>query len=156
ANMKYADPRIAGLLAAAVALGGCVGAMAPMVAAAPGPGKTPPMFEADASVCRAYADQQITPYRNQANNNAVGTAVVTTALGAALGAAAGGGRGAAIGAASGAVVGTGIAANNAQFAGLQLQQQYDAFYMQCMYGRGNSTPGWAPGYYGMPPYAGPR
>jgi hypothetical protein len=36
-----------------------------------------------------------------------------------------------------------------------IQQQYDIFYAQCMYARGNQVPGFAPGQYALPPYPGP-
>jgi len=154
--VKQVDSRVAGVLVAALSLGACAPqVIAPTVPVMPGPGKAPAAFNADAAACRQYADAQIAPLQQQAGSAAVGTALVTTALGAGLGAAVGGGRGAAIGAASGAVVGTGIAASNAQMAGLTLQQQYDVFYSQCMYGRGNQAPGFTPGMYGLGPYPGP-
>ncbi|MBV9860081.1 MAG: glycine zipper family protein [Alphaproteobacteria bacterium] len=148
------DARWAGLLAVAVSLSGCIGAMAPTVPVMPGPGKPFDAFNADQAMCRQYADAQIAPLRDQANNQTVGSALLGTALGAGLGAAVGGGRGAAIGAASGAVVGTGIGGANAQWAGMSLQQQYDVFFSQCMYARGNQVPGFAPGQYPIAPYPG--
>jgi uncharacterized protein YcfJ len=89
----------------------------------------------DDMACRQYADAQIAPMRDQANANAVGSALVGAGLGAALGAAVGGGRGAGIGAASGAIVGTGVGAANAQNADAYLQQQFNAYYAQCMSAR---------------------
>jgi len=35
-----------------------------------------------------------------------------------------------------------------------IQQQYDIFYSQCMYARGNQVPGFAPAQYALPPYPG--
>ncbi len=108
----------------------------------------------DDMACRQYADGQIAPLRDQANANAVGSALVGAGLGAALGAAIGGGRGAGIGAASGAIVGTGVGAANAQDAAGYLQQQYNAYYAQCMAARIAPPPAYAPApAYAPPPGA---
>lgn len=102
--------------------------------------------------CRQYADQAVAPMRDQANSQTVGSALVGAGLGAALGAAVGGGRGAAIGAGSGAIVGTGTGVANAQNAGAYIQQQYNAYYYQCMQQRSGPPPGYAPQpTYGSPP-----
>ena len=102
---------------------------------------------ADDMACRQYADSQIAPLRDQVNSQAVGNTLLGAGLGAALGAAVGGGRGAGIGAASGAIVGTGVGAANAQDATGYLQQQYNAYYAQCMSARTAPPPGYAqPGY----------
>jgi uncharacterized protein YcfJ len=98
----------------------------------------------DDMACRQYADAQIAPMRDQVNANAMGSTLLGAGLGAALGAAAGGGRGAGIGAASGAIVGTGIGAANAQDAAAYLQQQYNAYYGQCMAARTAPPPAYAP------------
>jgi hypothetical protein len=66
-------------------------------------------------------------------------------LGAALGGTIGGGRGAGLGAASGAIVGTGVGAANAQNTAGYLQQQYNAYYAQCMASRRYPPPA-----YGSP------
>ena len=142
--MKPFDPRPAGIVAAALMLTACVGQMAPTVAVMPGPNKPLDAFSADQAVCRQYADSQIAPLRDQANASTVGSTLVGAALGAGIGAAVGGGRGAAIG--------TSYGVANAQMASLSLQQQYDVFYSQCMYGRGDQVPGYYPGQYGLPPY----
>jgi uncharacterized protein YcfJ len=89
----------------------------------------------DDQACRQYADAQIAPLRDQVNSQALGGTLLGAGLGAALGAAVGGGRGAGIGAASGAIVGTGVGAANAQNAAGYLQQQYSAYYSQCMASR---------------------
>ena len=102
---------------------------------------------ADDMACRQYADQQVAPLRDQVNSQAVGNTLLGAGLGAALGAAVGGGRGAGIGAASGAIVGTGAGAANAQNASAYLQQQYNAYYGQCMSARTAPPPRYAqPGY----------
>ena len=116
----------------------------------------------DDQACRQFADAQVAPLRDQASSQAVGSALLGAGLGAAVGAAVGGGRGAGIGAASGAVVGTGVGAANAQNAAGYLQQQYNAYYAQCMASRRSPTlayaapaPGYAPalGYGPAPGYA---
>src|SRR5579863_4023553 len=102
----------------------------------------------DDMACRQYADGQIAPLQQQANANAVGGTLLGAGLGAALGAAVGGGRGAGIGAASGAIVGTGVGAANAQNTAAYLQQQWNAYYAQCMAARAAPPP---PPPYGAPP-----
>ena len=99
--------------------------------------------------CRQYADQATQPMRDQANSQAVGSTLLGAGMGAALGAAIGGGRGAGIGAASGAFAGAaGGAANSADAAGY-IQQQYNAYYYQCMQ-QGQPAPAYAPAP-GYPP-----
>lgn len=116
----------------------------------------------DDQACRQFADAQIAPMRDQANSQAIGSTLLGAGLGAAVGAAVGGGRGAGIGAASGAIVGTGVGAANAQNAAGYLQQQYNAYYAQCMASRRQSPPPYAapapaysptPGYAPFPGYA---
>jgi len=110
----------------------------------------------DDLACRQYADAQIAPLRDQAASQTVGSTILGAGLGAALGAAVGGGRGAGIGAASGALVGTGVGAANAQNAAGYLQQQYNAYYGQCMASRRSPPPQYAappPTYVPAPGYA---
>lgn len=127
--MTHPDTRLAGVLAAALTLTGCIGPMAPAPQLVPPP-NSPAAASADMR-CRQYADAQIAPLRDQANANTVGSTLLGAGLGAALGGAIGGGRGAGIGAASGAVFGTGVGAANAQNAAMGLQQQYDMYYANC-------------------------
>jgi hypothetical protein len=150
--MMHYDTRLAGVLAAALTLTGCVGPMGPAPQLVPPP-SSPGVASADMR-CRQYADAQIAPLRDQANANTVGSTLLGAGLGAALGAAVGGGRGAGIGAASGAVVGTGVGAANAQNAAIDLQQQYNMFYANCMaaqVGPPPGTPAPPPGYAVPPP-----
>ena len=111
----------------------------------------------DDQACRQYADQQIAPLRDQMNSQAFGSALLGAGVGAAIGGAVGGGRGAGIGAASGAIVGGSAGAANAQNGSAYLQQQYNAYYAQCMAARRPPPPPYyAPGYppgpgYGYPP-----
>jgi len=127
---------------AALALSGCVPTqMGPTVMAMPAPGKPFETFAQEQNLCRGYADAQVAPSRDEANNSAVGAAVLGTALGAGLGAAIGGGGGAAIGAAGGALGGTGIGAVNSAHGGWTIQQQYNVAYAQCMYAKGNQVEG---------------
>jgi len=100
----------------------------------------------DDQACRQYADAQTAPLQNQASFQALGGTLLGAGLGAALGGAIGGGRGAGIGAASGAVVGGGASVANAQNAGAYLQQQYNAYYSQCMAARTSPPPA-----YNAPP-----
>jgi hypothetical protein len=111
----------------------------------------------DDQACRQYADAQTAPLRDQANAQTFGGTLGGAALGAALGAAVGGGRGAGIGAASGAILGTGVGAANAQNTSAYLQQQYNAYYSQCMASRSGPPPGYgqAPGYPPPPGYSAP-
>jgi uncharacterized protein YcfJ len=96
----------------------------------------------DDMACRQYADQAVAPIRDQANSQAVGSTLLGAGLGAALGGAIGGGRGAGIGAASGAFAGA--AGGSADAAGY-VQQQYNAYYAQCMSTRApQPAPGYAP------------
>ena len=110
--MTHYDTRLAGVLAAALTLTGCVGPITPAPQLVPPPSSSEAV-SADMR-CRQYADAQIAPLRDQANANTVGSTLLGAGLGAALGGAIGGGRGAGIGAASGAVLGTGVGAANAQ------------------------------------------
>ena len=110
----------------------------------------------DDQACRQFADTQVAPLRDQANSQVVGSTLLGAGLGAAFGAAVGGGRGAGIGAASGAIVGTGIGATNAQNAAGNLQQQYNAYYAQCMASHRYSPPPYgAPASAYPPPYGAP-
>jgi hypothetical protein len=137
--MKHPDTGLAGVLAAALTLAGCVGPIGPAPQLVPPP-TSPDAVSADMR-CRQYADGQIAPLRDQANANTVGSTLLGAGLGAALGAAVGGGRGAGIGAASGAVLGTGVGAANAQNAAMGLQQQYDMYYANCMGAQGGPPSG---------------
>ncbi|HEY1796026.1 MAG TPA: YMGG-like glycine zipper-containing protein [Stellaceae bacterium] len=153
--MKRIDGRLAGVMAAVLTVAACAPqVVAPTVPVMPGQGKPFDQFAADQQTCEAYANQQIAPLTQQANNSGIGEALLTTALGAGLGAAIGGGRGAAIGAASGAVVGTSMGASNSARAGAGIQGQYNMYYAQCMSSKGNAVPG-APPPPGYPPPAPP-
>jgi hypothetical protein len=113
----------------------------------------------DDQACRQYADAQIAPLHDQVNSQAIGGTLLGAGLGAALGGALGGGRGAGIGAASGAIVGTGVGAANAQNAAVYLQQQYNAYYTQCMASRRYPPPqhsGPAPAYGAAQAYSPPQ
>jgi uncharacterized membrane protein len=114
----------------------------------------------DDQACRQYADAQVAPLRNQAGAETFGSALLGAGLGAAIGGAVGGGRGAGIGAASGAVVGGSAGAANAQNTAASVQQQYNAYYAQCMAARSAPPPYSAPtpsynpppsNYYYAPP-----
>lgn len=139
--MRHVKPVGAAALAA-LALAGCVPTqMGPTIMAMPGPGKPFEAFAQEQDFCRGYANNQVAPSRDEANSWGVGAAALTTVLGAGLGAALGGGPGAAIGAASGALGGSAIGANNSMYAAGPIQHQYDTFYAQCMYAKGNQVAG---------------
>lgn len=150
--MKPFDSRLTGMLAAALALTGCVGPMQPAPQLVPPP-TSPAAMSAD-QACRQYADAQIAPLREQANAGTAGSTLLGAGLGAAIGAAAGGGRGAAIGAASGGALGLAAGAAGAQGAAVNLQQQYNMYYANCMAAQAG-PPGGPPGAYGPPPGAPP-
>jgi len=113
----------------------------------PPPGKPFEVFQAEDSLCRQWARQQIglTPQATANQNTAAGAAVGTAigaGLGAAIGAASGqAGAGAVIGAASGLLVGTASGANSGEYYGWEAQRRYDIAYQQCMYANGNIIPG---------------
>jgi outer membrane lipoprotein SlyB len=98
----------------------------------------------DNQACRQYADSAVAPLRDQANSQAgaqaLGSTLLGAGLGAAIGGAVGGGRGAGIGAASGAVLGGGAGVANAQNTAAYVQQQYNAYYAQCMASRRPAPP----------------
>ena len=143
----------------ATVLGGCASEpMGPTVSVMPAPNKPFEAFQQDQTVCKEYASQQVAGQADSANERGVGAALLSTALGAGLGAAVGGGRGAGTGAALGGVVGTGIGGSSSANAQFGIQRQYNNAYGQCMYSKGNQTPGYRaeipasppPGYYPVP------
>jgi hypothetical protein len=110
----------------------------------------------DDQACRQYANQQVAALQGQANAQAFGSTLLGAGLGAAIGGAVGGGRGAGIGAASGAVLGGTAGIANAQNTAGYAQQQYNAYYSQCMASRTpppQSYYGPAPAYVPVPGYA---
>ena len=131
-------------------LAGCAQTpLGPTVQVMPGPGKSFETFQADQALCKGYAGDQVKGQAEAANQRAVGAAALTTVLGVGVGAAAGSlggvaGQGAGIGAASGALVGAGIGAQNSSMEQMNIQQQYDNAFAQCMYAKGEQVPGFAP------------
>ncbi|HYA86586.1 MAG TPA: glycine zipper family protein [Nitrospirota bacterium] len=133
---------------ALLVVGGCATMpTGPSVMVLPPPGKPFEVFQAEDSMCRQWARQQIglTP-QETANQNTAAGAAVGTALGAGLGAAIGSasgqaGAGALIGGASGLILGTASGANSAEYYGYEAQRRYDIAYEQCMYANGNIIPG---------------
>ena len=155
-------------LASSALVAGCVIVpTAPMIAAVPGPNTPPEVFHADDLDCRNYAQQIVSgPTQGAVNataNNAAATAAAGTAIGAATGALIGAasgnaGAGAAWGAGTGLLFGSLAGGNYAGYSSYQLQRQYDASYLQCMYSRGNRVPYAAygpPRYYSPAPYNAP-
>jgi len=144
------------LLCSSVALAtvGCVTIpQGPGIGVMPGSGKTLAQFQSDDTLCRNFANQQVsgtTP--NEAAAVSAGTsAVVGTALGAAAGAAFGGGHGAAIGAGSGLLAGSALGAGAAATSAGAVQSRYDLAYAQCMETQGNRLPPARDTYAGAPP-----
>jgi hypothetical protein len=141
---------LCGISAIGLLLSGCAQTpLGPTVQVMPGQGKSFDTFQADQANCKGYAADQVRGQADASNQRAVGAALLTTALGAGLGAAAGGfsgaaGSGAAIGAAGGSVVGAGIGAQNSSNDQLNIQQQYDNAFAQCMYAKGEMVPGFTP------------
>ena len=133
------------LAAAALASGCVVMPTAPMMAAFPGSQKTYEQFQSDDAACRADAQIAVAGPGQAAAGNAAANAAVGTALGAAAGAIIGGatgsaGTGAAIGAGTGLLFGSAAGGNYAGWSSYDLQYQYDAVYLQCMYAHGNRVP----------------
>ena len=114
----------------------------PDVMVLPGTGMSFDQFRNDDIICRQYASYQVDgTTANQAGmDSGIASALVGAALGAAVGAAFGGGSGAAIGAGSGLLAGSlaGTSASNTSMN--EVQQRYDAAYIQCMYAKGHQVP----------------
>ena len=133
-------------VAGSVLLAGCaMMPIGPMVTALPGSAKGFDEFRADDANCRAYAEAMVAGPSQAASNMAAGSAIGGAALGAAAGAIIGSasgqaGQGAAIGAGTGLLFGSAHGANALGYTSYELQRQYDAAYVQCMYARGNRVP----------------
>ena len=143
---KYGSSILLSLLL--LALIGCATVpTGPSVMVLPPSGKPFEQFQAEDAICRQWASQQIgLNAQETVNRNTATSAVVGTAIGAGLGAAIGSasgdaGVGAAIGAASGLLLGTTSGASAGQVYGAEAQRRYDIAYMQCMYSKGNQSPG---------------
>jgi len=133
---------------ALLVMGGCATIpTGPSVMVLPPAGKPFEVFQAEDSMCKQWARQQIGLTPQQAvNQNTAANAAVGTALGAGLGAAIGAasgqaGAGAVIGAASGLLLGTASGASSGEYYGWEAQRRYDIAYEQCMYANGNIIPG---------------
>ncbi len=141
--MSLSRTRIAIVLAAAVALGGCATfPTGPSVMALPGSQMDFDQFRADDYACRSYAHQSVGGQDAQqaAANSGVNSAVVGTAIGAIAGAAIGGRSGAGVGAGTGLLIGSASGAGAADSSGRMLQHRYDVGYTQCMYAKGHRVP----------------
>jgi hypothetical protein len=118
-----------------VLVAGCATAPSgPSVLVLPGTGKPFDQFQADDGACRAWAFQQV--HGATPEGAAAGSTTATAALGTLAGAVVD----AAIGAGGGLVAGSAAGIDAGQRSGSQVQQRYDAAYVQCMYGRGNRVP----------------
>ncbi len=127
-------------ISAVVLLEGCAAMpMGPTVQVMPAPNKPFEVFVADQTICKSYAEHQVSGQAEAANERAIGGTLIGSALGAGLGAALGGGRGAGVGAAAGGLMGTAVGGSNSQHAQGSIQEQYDNAYAQCMYAKGNQV-----------------
>ena len=162
-----------GLLAALVALAGCVSMPSgPSQMSLPGTGKSFDQFRADDTECRQYASSQIggNTAEQAATDSGVKSAAVGTAVGAAAGALIGGSSNAAgVGAGVGLLGGALAGSSAGHESGYSLQRRYDAGYTQCMYAKGHKVPVTGrytssyerdsrdrPAYYSPPPPPPPR
>lgn len=153
--------RLTLLSLAAAVLGGCatVPPSGPNVMVLPGSYSTFDQFRQDQALCLQYAEGTTGPVAQTAQNNAVNSAVAGAAVGAAAGAIIGAAshdadEGAAAGAGLGLLAGSaaGLASYGATAA--ELQDRYDAAYVQCMYAKGHQVP--VPiGYTSAAPQAAP-
>ena len=147
------------VLGAALLLAGCVTVPeGPSVMALPGSGKNFDQFRTDDYTCRQFASSQIGGANAQqaATNSGLESAAVGTAVGAVAGALLGGHQGAGVGAGAGLAVGAVAGTGAAQGSARNLQQRYDAAYVQCMYAKRERVPvagrmQEAPPSYGPPP-----
>jgi uncharacterized protein YcfJ len=142
--VKHTKTTLISTFAILVLTGCAMQPMGPTVQVMPAPNKPFEVFQQDQTLCKQYAEQQVSGQAQAANNQAVGSSVLGSGLGAALGAALGGGSGAGVGAASGAIAGAGAGVEGSQAAQLTIQQRYDIAYQQCMYAKGNQVPGYEP------------
>ncbi len=136
------NPRFAAL-GAVLLLAACVTVPeGPSVMVLPGSGKSFDQFRVDDYECRQFAQMQIggTNAQQAATDSGVKSAAVGAAVGAAAGALMGGHQGAGTGAGAGLLVGSLAGSGAAQGSARNLQQRYDASYVQCMYAKGHRVP----------------
>jgi hypothetical protein len=141
-------PLAATLLVLAAGIAGCTTIPnGPGVMALPGSGMDFDQFRADDFDCQAYARQTtgMESPQQAAEQSAMNSAVVGTAVGAAAGALMGSatgdaGAGAALGAGSGLIVGSAAGSGAYGASAWQIQERYDAAYVQCMYANGHQVP----------------
>jgi len=132
--MKQTKMTLVVMVATLVAVAGCaVRPMGPSVAVMPAANKPFEAFQHDQTICKQFAEQEVSGQAEAANRQAVGAAFLGTGLGAALGGALGGGGAAGAG-----------AAESSQAAQPAIQQRYDTAFEQCMYAKGNQVPGFEP------------
>lgn len=126
-----------------LAVTGCASVPAgPGVMVLPGTGLSFDQFRNDDVNCQQFASYQLdgTTANQAAVESGVTSALIGAALGAAAGAAFGGGSGAAIGAGSGLLAGSLIGTSTSSSSMSEVQQRYDAAYIQCMYAKGHQVP----------------
>lgn len=142
-TMKAPIMRSLSALFGALLLAGCTTIpTGPSMLVLPGTGRSFEDFRADESLCRQYAQEQVsgvTPGQ-AAVESGVKSAAVGALIGAAAGAAINGGRGAGVGAGAGLLFGSAAGAEAANASGYGAQRRYDNGYIQCMYARGHRVP----------------
>jgi len=114
----------------------------PDVMALPGAGLSFEQFRNDDVNCQQFATYQLdgsTP-NEAAVTSGITSAIIGSALGAAAGAILGGGNGAIIGAGSGLLAGSLMGTSASNVSMNEVQQRYDAAYIQCMYSKGHQVP----------------
>lgn len=114
----------------------------PSVMVLPATGIPFDQFRNDDVMCQQFASYQLggTTVDEAAISSGLTSAILGAALGAATGAIIGGGSGAAIGASSGFVAGSLMGTSAANGSMSEVQQRYDAGYIQCMYAKGHQVP----------------
>jgi len=117
----------------------------PSVMVLPGSYSNFDQFRQDQAICQQYALDSNGNAAQTATNNAMNSAITGATVGAAAGALIGAAshdadQGAAAGAGLGLLAGSaaGLASYNAT--AVELQDRYDATYVQCMYAKGHQVP----------------
>lgn len=136
------------LSALGVTLAGCatVPPSGPSVMVLPGTRSNFDQFRQDQAICSQYAlDFTGQTARQAATDSAVNSAVTGAAVGAAAGALVGSaahdaGEGAAAGAGVGLIAGSAAGMAAYYGAAAEIQDRYDAAYLQCMYAKGHQVP----------------
>jgi hypothetical protein len=124
----------------ALGLAGCATPLlSPTVTATPRPYESSDVFQMDRVECTNYADRQIAPRIEAANNRAAASVALDAGF-AGLGAIAGAQDAASAGSIWESDVGS---SDTSDATNPSLQQRYDFAYAQCMSAKGNNVPAFA-------------